>query len=102
MDQDLSGWDLWEAARDGDADRTREILLAGVHPDEPSGIGDLALCAAAEGGFKNIVRMLLEAGANPDKKDERVTSGGGAVPAGTGATPRAVLVPLDWGRLHSS
>ena len=61
---------LVAAARDGNADRIRELLAQGVSPDARNVDGRGALQRAAQRGRLEAVRVLLEAGGGLDAPDE--------------------------------
>lgn len=57
---------LYAAARARDLDKTLALLAAGTAPDAPSA-RDVPLIEAAQRGSLEIVRALLEAGADPNR-----------------------------------
>ncbi|MFD9519780.1 ankyrin repeat domain-containing protein [Streptomyces sp. NPDC059979] len=57
--------ELIPAARAGDAARVAELLAAGAALDERSTEGRTAFDLAVDAGHAEVVRMLLEAGADP-------------------------------------
>lgn len=59
---------LIEAARRGDAALLRKLLAEGHAPDVRDAEGDLALHRAADGGFDDCVRSLLDAGVDVDAR----------------------------------
>ena len=61
--------DIWDAARQGDLERVRKMLKAGVDVDAPSRYGATALSFAAEKGHLELVKFLLEKGADPNPRD---------------------------------
>lgn len=54
---------LWSAARDGDTRRVRALLRAGASPDYRWEDGSTALSEARRCGYREIVRLLQDAGA---------------------------------------
>ena len=65
---------LYEAAMKGDRTTMRKLLLSGMNPDQGDftrywGSQRTAIMVAAEKGYQDIVQMLVEAGANVNKKD---------------------------------
>lgn len=64
-----SGEALREAARAGDLKRVEELLAAGVPVDAPARYGQTALYFAAEEGHLEVVRRLVERGANVNVQD---------------------------------
>jgi outer membrane protein assembly factor BamB len=66
---DPRGGDLWEAARLGNLERVRQLLDAGVPADAPNPQGALPLSAAASSGALEVVRLLVEKGAQIDTRD---------------------------------
>jgi ankyrin repeat protein len=64
----LANDDLVVAARDGDVDGVRDALMRGIPPDD-GGIGNVpALIVATENNHGDVVRYLLDHGANPNRK----------------------------------
>ena len=55
---------LWAAARLGDASRVAELLAQGADPNAEFREGGTALHFAAQRGYDNVVRVLLEHGAD--------------------------------------
>ena len=55
---------LYDAVRDGDAERVRELLAAGADVDALSDNGLTPLHIAVLAGDYNLVRLLIEAGAD--------------------------------------
>ena len=60
---------LREAARAGDLARVTELLDAGVDPNGGNRYGSTALFFAADRGHADIVRLLLERGADVNRQD---------------------------------
>ena len=60
---------LWEAVRAGDAAAARQALDAGADVNARFRYGQTPLFKAAERGNAEIVRLLLERGADPDVRD---------------------------------
>jgi ankyrin repeat protein/tellurite resistance protein len=66
---------LWNACVEGQAQNVRDLLAAGADvnivvpdlEDDPSAVGDSPLNAACARGYTECVRLLLEAGANPNQ-----------------------------------
>lgn len=54
-----------EAARKGEMETLETLLADGGKADETDGFGNSALMYAAAGGFPDICRRLIDAGANP-------------------------------------
>ena len=58
------------AARNGEAERVRELLAGGLSPDaEETENGHRPLHQAARAGHEEVVALLLRAGADPDSRD---------------------------------
>jgi hypothetical protein len=57
---------LWQSAYDRRADVVKAILDAGEHPDDFTYPAGSALTAAVDKGDEEIVKMLLDRGADPD------------------------------------
>ncbi|MEV0613046.1 ankyrin repeat domain-containing protein [Nonomuraea sp. NPDC050404] len=64
----MSTEDLVSAAAFGEESDVRRLLDGGTPPDEPGEYGDTALYRASVRGNAAIVRMLLAAGADPDRE----------------------------------
>jgi ankyrin repeat protein len=62
----VSGEELFEAARSGDAELVRRLVSSGAAPDAKGRDGKTALMLAAEKGRAGAVQALLELGASPD------------------------------------
>ncbi|MFZ4778981.1 MAG: ankyrin repeat domain-containing protein, partial [Terrimicrobiaceae bacterium] len=60
-----------ELAGLGDDKAVRGLLASGTAPDEPDHRGNSALCYAAMSGQTEVVKTLLEAGADPKKSTKR-------------------------------
>ena len=59
---------LLEAAKEGDVNEVQRLLSIGVHPN---GDGSTTpLCAAAMEGKIEVIELLLDGGAKPDKSDD--------------------------------
>ena len=65
-----SGSDLRRAAGNGDLNRIRELIRAGVNIESPSSSGQTALYRAARNGEPPAVRLLLQLGANANAQEE--------------------------------
>jgi ankyrin repeat protein len=65
--QPVSNYDgaLRNAANNGEAGRVSELLLLGANPNVSNKQGDTALVLASRRGYGEVVRILLEHGANP-------------------------------------
>ena len=61
--------DLFQAAAEGDLARVRALLDGGIDPDTATRYGATALTFASDKGHTDIVRLLLERGADPDVQD---------------------------------
>lgn len=66
---DDRGAALHEAATKGNVAVVRDLLDAGVPVDSPSEYGATALSFACDKGHAEVVKLLLERGANPNVKD---------------------------------
>ncbi len=66
-----SGAALLQAVMDRDPEKIRELLATGVSPDASNQNGETPLMAAAYLGDEDITRLLLEAGADPDRKEKQ-------------------------------
>ena len=64
-----------------DVEQVKELLAAGGEVDVCARGGVTALMAAAARGFNELVNLLLEAGANPNAKEERSKLGEGRLTA---------------------
>ena len=60
---------LIAAARIGYADAAHWLLISGAKVDLPNRMGETALIVAVQQRQSRIIRMLLDAGADPDKAD---------------------------------
>lgn len=85
--------DLLEAVRHGDLAGVRRALDAGVPVDTPFRYERTALSFAADRGNADLVRLLLERGADPNKKDSfyGATAMTWAVDKGNAAIARLLL-----------
>jgi ankyrin repeat protein len=63
--------DVVELARAGDAARLREMLDAGVPVNLTNGAGDSLLILAAYHDHSDVVRLLLDRGADVERVDDR-------------------------------
>jgi hypothetical protein len=61
--------ELMHASTNGDADRTKKLLDAGINPNAADPTGLTPLMGAAHEGKDNTLRLLLAAGASVDVKD---------------------------------
>jgi ankyrin repeat protein len=64
QEKDPGPENLFRPATDGDVDRVRIRLAAGVDPNQPDLFGSLPLAGAAANGHEEVVRVLLAAGAD--------------------------------------
>jgi outer membrane protein assembly factor BamB len=60
---------LWDAARTGNVTAVAKELDAGVDVNAATAYHSTALCFASDRGHTDVVRLLLERGANPNVKD---------------------------------
>lgn len=60
---------LWKAAREGDLAAIQSLLDDGVDVNSPTQYGATALSYAVDRGHKEVVKLLLERGANPNSRD---------------------------------
>ena len=88
------GQDLIRAARTGDADQVDRLLQAGASVAARDGSGATALVAAAYGNHLAVARRLLEAGADPNAKDETVQSAYLISTSEVGDDPRLLRLTL--------
>ena len=70
MNEEFEKEQLHFAAADGDLDRVKQLVAEGYPLDEFDDVGKTPLHHAAEGGHFDIVRFLLEAGADVNARDE--------------------------------
>ncbi len=61
---------LWQAARTGDLEQVRKSLDSGTPVDARTPYDSTALCFACDRGHLEVVRLLLERGADPNVKDK--------------------------------
>ncbi|MFN7961067.1 MAG: PQQ-binding-like beta-propeller repeat protein [Thermoanaerobaculia bacterium] len=61
---------LWEAARLGDAAAVKDLLARGAQVDAPFRAGGTALLFAAQHGHRDVLELLLAAGANVGAREE--------------------------------
>lgn len=76
----MEPWDLIYAIKENDLTAIQAALDGGVCPDSVSIIGQTPLIEAVKAANIDIVKLLLDSGANADKADERVTMGKGSRP----------------------
>ncbi len=62
--------DLIDAAKNGQTERVRALLHAGLEVDTKNEIGSIALLEAALNGHTETVEALLDAGVDVNVKDE--------------------------------
>jgi Ankyrin repeats (3 copies)/Domain of unknown function (DUF3471) len=67
--QDDPGDSLRRAASAGDLAKVQELLAAGVDVNAANKYGATALAYASDKGHTEVVKLLLEKGANPNSKD---------------------------------
>lgn len=67
--QDAASERLWQAARTGDATAVKAELDAGLDVNAATAYQSTALSFACDRGHLQVVRLLLERGANPNVKD---------------------------------
>lgn len=60
---------LWAAAREGDLATIKKLAAEGVDINASTQYGATALSFAADKGHIEVVRFLLESGADPNKSD---------------------------------
>ncbi|MCR9294558.1 MAG: PQQ-binding-like beta-propeller repeat protein [bacterium] len=87
-DMDYQAW--WQAAQSGDAAEIKRLLALGVPVDQQTEYGATALMFAAGRGHAEVVRILLEAGAEPNLKDRFYS----ASPMGWAAMKRHAAVAV--------
>jgi hypothetical protein len=80
---------LWEAARKGDAPTVKQLLDAGVDVNSKFRYGATALSYACDRGHLDVVRLLLERGADPNVKDTFY----GATPLSWASSPAQTRKP---------
>lgn len=91
------GQRLITAARDGDVQRVRRLLDQHASIAARDGSGATALVAAAYGNHLEVARLLLEAGADPNAKDETVQSAYLISTSEVGDDPRLLRLTLEHG-----
>jgi ankyrin repeat protein len=91
------GQRLITAARDGDTDRAERLLDQHASIAARDSSGATALVAAAYGNHLHIARLLLEAGADPNAKDETVQSAYLIATSEVGDDPRLLRLTLRHG-----
>ena len=69
-DRDLD-FQLFDAAREGNAGRVAALLQAGAAVNARNRLGNTAINLAAQGGHAETVRLLLARGADPNKPNLR-------------------------------
>ncbi|MER5624002.1 ankyrin repeat domain-containing protein [Streptosporangium sp. NPDC002544] len=89
--------DLVSAAAIREAEGVRRLLDGAVSPDEPNEDGSTALYQAAVQGDAGIVRMLLAAGADPDRESGGDSEGLPLCAAAAWGHLKAVIALLDAG-----
>jgi ankyrin repeat protein len=68
---DSPGGDPWfRAARTGDTDSLQKLIEAGRKVDEPNKLGVTALMTASRGGGPELIKWLLEQGADATRVDQ--------------------------------
>jgi len=60
---------LWDAARTGSLEAVKKELDAGVDVNAATAYQSTALCFASDRGHEEVVKLLLDKGANPNVKD---------------------------------
>lgn len=65
---------LWEAARTGNREGVKKELDAGVDVNAATAYQSTALCFSSDRGHEDVVRLLLERGANPNVKGSYVAA----------------------------
>ena len=88
---------LIDAARDGDEVRVERLLDQHASVATRDRTGATALVAAAYGNHVGVARRLLEAGADPDAKDETVQSAYLIATSEVGDDPRLLRLTLRHG-----
>ncbi|MET8948376.1 ankyrin repeat domain-containing protein [Streptomyces sp. NPDC004542] len=68
--------DLFEAILAADPARVQALLRVGAHPEAASGDGTTPLYLASVQGEPEVARLLMEAGASPDRESRGVGSEG--------------------------
>lgn len=61
--------EMWKAARDGNLEAIKAAVEAGVDVDSPTDYGATALFFACDRGHEDIVKFVLENGADPNARD---------------------------------
>jgi uncharacterized protein len=87
---------LMKAVRQNDADRVRALIAQGVNVSDPDANGDAPLVMAAYEGHTDIVRLLLEAGADVTAVDPGMKATALHAAAYAGRTDAAQLL-IEYG-----
>jgi ankyrin repeat protein len=90
---------LYKALRHGDTIQVRRLLSEGADPNETSGGIDTILSVAATLGHTPIIRLLIEAGAEPTSFAVQAAAFGNHIKAVRLLT--AAGAPIDAGASHS-
>ena len=91
------GPQLLEAARAGDADEVRSLLDRGAEVESRDPTGVTPLVAAAYGNHLEAARVLVEAGADANAKDETQQSAYLIATSEVGDDPRLLELTLEHG-----
>ena len=65
----LTPENLWEASREGNLEKVTQIIESGVDVNSKTEYGSTALFYACDRGHKELVKFLLDQGADPNAKD---------------------------------